>query len=300
MIHWGKEKEVIELKIKTYMLNAFTKNTKGGNPAGVVLDTKDLTTKDMQAIANKLNFSETAFVLPSVNSDYEIRYFTPNEEVAICGHATIATFSLLTQMKKINSRIYTIKTKTGMLNVKIDENKMIYLQQNLPDFLTTVPCKEITESLNLDEEQLISDMPIQIVSTGLHDIIIPVRKLSDLLKIIPDMKKIAEISKKHNVTGYHVFTPETLHNSTAHCRNFAPLFDVPEESATGTSNAALACYLIKQNKEFIKHSTFTFEQGYVMNKPSEVVVHISTNFNNITDVHVGGFASNFQEKYIVI
>lgn len=300
MIHWGKEKEVIELKIKTYMLNAFTKNTKGGNPAGVVLDTKDLTTKEMQAIANKLNFSETAFVLPSVNSDYEIRYFTPNEEVAICGHATIATFSLLAQMKEINSRIYTIKTKAGMLNVKIDENKMIYLQQNLPDFLTTLPCKEITESLNLDEEQLIPEMPIQIVSTGLHDIIIPVRKLSDLLKIIPDMKKIAEISKKHNVTGYHVFTLETLHNSTAHCRNFAPLFDVPEESATGTSNAALACYLIKQNKEFKKHSTFTFEQGYVMNKPSEIVVNISTNFNNITDVYVGGFASNFQEKYIVI
>lgn len=282
------------------MLNAFTKNTKGGNPAGVVLDTKDLTIKDMQAIAKKLNFSETAFVLPSINSDYEIRYFTPNEEVSVCGHATIATFSLLAQMKEINSRTYTIKTKAGMLNVKIDENKMIYLQQNLPDFFTTLPCKEITDSLNLDEEQLIPDMPIQIVSTGLHDIIIPVRKLSDLLKTIPDMKKIAEISKKHNVTGYHVFTLETLHNYTAHCRNFAPLFDIPEESATGTSNAALACYLIKQNKEFKKHSTFTFEQGYVMNKPSEIVVNISTNFNNITDVHVGGFASNFQQKYIVI
>ncbi|MEH7357109.1 MULTISPECIES: PhzF family phenazine biosynthesis protein [Priestia] len=291
---------MIELKIKTYMLNAFTKNTKGGNPAGVVLDTKDLTIKDMQAIAKKLNFSETAFVLPSINSDYEIRYFTPNEEVSVCGHATIATFSLLAQMKEINSRTYTIKTKAGMLNVKIDENKMIYLQQNLPDFFTTLPCKEITDSLNLDEEQLIPDMPIQIVSTGLHDIIIPVRKLSDLLKTIPDMKKIAEISKKHNVTGYHVFTLETLHNYTAHCRNFAPLFDIPEESATGTSNAALACYLIKQNKEFKKHSTFTFEQGYVMNKPSEIVVNISTNFNNITDVHVGGFASNFQQKYIVI
>ncbi|MFK4427902.1 PhzF family phenazine biosynthesis protein [Bacillus mycoides] len=291
---------MIGLKIKTYMLNAFTKNTKGGNPAGVVLDTKDLTTKDMQAIANKLNFSETAFVLPSVNSDYEIKYFTPNEEVAICGHATIATFSLLAQMKEINSKVYTIKTKAGMLNVKIDENKMISLQQNLPNFLTTLPCKEIIESLNLDEEQLIPDMPIQIVSTGLHDIIIPVRKLSDLLKIIPDMKRIAEISKKYNVIGYHVFTLETLYNSTAHCRNFAPLFNVPEESATGTSNAALACYLIKQNKNLKKHNTFTFEQGYVMDQPSEIIVNVSTDFNNITDVHVGGFTSNFQEKYIII
>lgn len=288
------------LKIKTYMLNAFTKDEKGGNPAGVVLDTKGLTTEAMQAIANKLNFSETAFVFPSATSDYEIRYFTPNEEVAICGHATIAAFSLLAQIRAIRKKIYTIKTKAGILNVHMHNNKMISLQQNLPDFLKTLPCEEITKSLNLDEEKLTPDMPIQIVSTGLRDIIIPVRGLSDLLKITPDMKRITEISKKYNVTGYHVFTLETLHNSTAHCRNFAPLFDIPEESATGTSNAALACYLIKQNKKFEKYSTFTFEQGYVMNKPSEVVVNVSTNLGNITDVQVGGFASNFQEKYISI
>ncbi|WP_440603936.1 PhzF family phenazine biosynthesis protein [Bacillus sp. GB_SG_008] len=288
------------MKIKTYMLNAFTKDEKGGNPAGVVLDTKGLTPEAMQAIANKLNFSETAFVLPSANSDYEIKYFTPNEEVAICGHATIATFSLLAQIRAIRKKIYTIKTKAGILSVHMHNNKMISLQQNLPDFLKTIPREEITKSLNLDEEKLIPDMPIQIVSTGLRDIIIPVRGLSDLLEITPDMKRITEISKKYNVTGYHVFTLETLHNSTAHCRNFAPLFDIPEESATGTSNAALACYLIRQNNNFKKHSTFTFEQGYVMNKPSEVVVNVSTNLGNITNVQVGGFASNFQEKYISI
>ncbi|MGG2065255.1 PhzF family phenazine biosynthesis protein [Bacillus sp. S14(2024)] len=288
------------MKIKTYMLNAFTKDEKGGNPAGVVLDTKGLTTEAMQAIANKLNFSETAFVFSSANSDYEIRYFTPNEEVAICGHATIAAFSLLAQIRAITKRVYTIKTKAGILNVQVHNNRMISLQQNLPDFLKILPCEEIIKSLNLDEEKLISDMPIQIVSTGLRDIIIPVRRLSDLLEVTPDMKKIAEISKKYNVTGYHVFTLETLHNSTAHCRNFAPLFDIPEESATGTSNAALACYLIRQNNNFKKHNTFTFEQGYVMDKPSEVVVNVSINLGNITDVQVGGFASHFQETNMSI
>ncbi|MGG2091721.1 PhzF family phenazine biosynthesis protein [Bacillus sp. S13(2024)] len=288
------------MKIKTYMLNAFTKDEEGGNPAGVVLDTKGLTTEAMQAIANKLNFSETAFVLPSANSDYEIRYFTPNEEVAVCGHATIAAFSLLAQIKAITKKIYTIKTKAGILSVQVYNNRMISLQQNPPDFLKILPCEEITKSLNLDEEKLIPDMPIQIVSTGLRDIIIPVRRLSNLLEITPDMKRIAEISKKYNVTGYHVFTLETLRNSTAHCRNFAPLFDIPEESATGTSNAALACYLIRQNNNFKKYSTFTFEQGYVMNKPSEVVVNVSTNLGNLTDVQVGGFASHFQEQYISI
>lgn len=282
------------------MLNAFTKDGKGGNPAGVVLDTKGLTTKAMQAIANKLNFSETAFVLPSVNTDYEIKYFTPNEEVAICGHATIATFSLLVQIIGMSSKIYSIKTKAGVLSVEVHNNKIISLQQNLPEFLQTLPCEEIMKSLSFDKEKLIPDMPIQIVSTGLRDIIIPVRGLSDLLKISPNMKRVAEISKRYNVTGYHVFTLETLYNSTAHCRNFSPLFGIPEESATGTSNAALACYLIKHNKKFEKYNTFTFEQGHVMNKPSEIVVNVSTDLGNITDVQVGGFASNFQEVYIFI
>ncbi|MFI8709395.1 PhzF family phenazine biosynthesis protein [Bacillus sp. NPDC077411] len=288
------------MKIKAYMLNAFTKDEKGGNPAGVVLDTKGLTTKTMQAIANKLNFSETVFVLPSVDADYEIKYFTPNEEVAICGHATIATFSLLVQIRGMSSKIYSIKTKAGVLSVEVHNNKMISLQQNLPEFLQTLPCEEIMKSLNLDKEKLISDMPIQIVSTGLRDIIIPVRGLTDLLKISPNMKRVAEISKTYNVTGYDVFTLETLHNSTAHCRNFAPLFGIPEESATGTSNAALACYLIKHNKKFEKYSTFTFEQGYVMDTPSEIVVNVSTSFDNITDVQAGGLASNFQEIYVFI
>lgn len=285
------------MNIKTYMLNAFTKDEKGGNPAGVVLDQMAFR---KQAIARKLNFSETAFVLSSLNSDYEIKYFTPNEEVDICGHATIATFSLLEQLGKIDTNKYTILTKAGVLDVQIHSNKMISLQQNLPGFHQMLPYEKIIKSLNLDQDKLVADMPIQIVSTGLRDIIIPIRKVSDLINIVPDMNKITEISKVYNVTGYHVFSLETVHNSTAHCRNFAPLFDIPEESATGTSNAALACYLIKHRKNFKNHNNFIFEQGYVMNKPSEIVVEVESNNGDITNVQVGGFASKFQELYISI
>lgn len=288
--------EVAGLNMKTYNLNAFTKDELGGNPAGVVLDTKGLSKKEMQAIARKLNFSETAFVLPSLDSDYEIKYFTPNEEVDICGHATIATFSLLEQLGKISTNKYTIKTEAGVLDVQIHSNKMITLQQNLPEFHHILPHEEIIKSLNLGQEKLVADMPIQIVSTGLRDIIVPIRRLSDLLNIVPDMNKISEISKIYNVTGYHLFSLETIHSSTAHCRNFAPLFNIPEESATGTSNAALACYLIKHNIKFTNHNTFTFEQGYVMNKPSEIVVEVASNNGDIKNVQVGGFATNFREK----
>ncbi|WP_028401578.1 PhzF family phenazine biosynthesis protein [Ectobacillus panaciterrae] len=289
------------MRTKVYILSAFTKDGEGGNPAGVVLDTKDLTEKDMQVIASTLGFSETAFLLPSINSDYKIRYFTPNEEVDVCGHATIATFSLLLQNRIVNPGIYTTETKAGILDVQIHENHMVFLQQNLPSFLEVLPFEEIIESLCMNKVQLMPNMPIQIVSTGLRDIIVPVKSLTDLLEINPDMKEITEISRKYNVTGYHVFTLETLHDSTAHCRNFAPLYDIPEESATGTSNAALACYLVKYNdKTEKKERTFTFEQGYRMDSPSEIMVNVSVHSGNFVNVQVGGFTSTFKEKWIDI
>lgn len=289
------------MRTKVYILSAFTKDGEGGNPAGVVLDTKDLTEKDMQFIASTLGFSETAFILPSINSDYKIRYFTPNEEVDVCGHATVATFSLLTQKGIVNPGIYTTETKAGVLNVQIYENHMVFLQQNPPSFLEVLPFEEIIESLRIIEDQLMPNMPIQIVSTGLRDIIVPVRSLTDLLEVNPDMKKITEISRKYNVTGYHVFTLETLYDSTAHCRNFAPLYDIPEESATGTSNAALACYLVKyDDKKESKERIFTFEQGYTMNSSSEITVNVSVHSGDFANVQVGGFASTFKEKWVDI
>ncbi|UED72220.1 PhzF family phenazine biosynthesis protein [Brevibacillus sp. DP1.3A] len=289
------------MRTKVYVLSAFTKNGEGGNPAGVVLDTKDLTEKDMQVIASTLGFSETAFIFPSTNSDYKIRYFTPNEEVDVCGHATVATFSLLAQRRIIHPGIYTTETKAGVLHVQNFENHRIFLQQNPPSFLEILPSKDIIGSLRINEDQLMPNMPIQIVSTGLRDIIVPVKSLKDLLEIDPDMEGITKISKKYNVTGYHLFTLETLHDSTAHCRNFAPLYDIPEESATGTSNAALACYLVKYNdKKKSRERTFTFEQGYTMNSSSEITVNVSVHLGDITYVQVGGSASTFQEKWIDI
>ncbi|WP_243577866.1 PhzF family phenazine biosynthesis protein [Clostridium minihomine] len=62
------------------------------------------------------------------------------------------------------------------------------------------------------------------------------------------MKKVKEISQQYNTVGYHIFSLKSLHGDNAYCRNFAPLYGIPEESATGTSSAALACYLYHYGK----------------------------------------------------
>jgi PhzF family phenazine biosynthesis protein len=281
-----------------YELNAFTKDGAGGNPAGVVLESVGLTEEDMREIARIVGFSETAFVLPSTEADYQIRYYTPNEEVDVCGHATIATFSLLLQKHLIQKGTYSIKTKSGLLNVTVNADQTVFLEQNRPIFKEILPSKEIVRSLGIEEDHLMPHFPIQIVSTGLPDIIIPVKNLSVLKQLDPNYSLIKEISKRYNVIGYHVFTLETiLPDSTSHCRNFAPLYGINEESATGTANAALACYLATYNNE---KNSFWFEQGYVMDLPSEIAVSINYHENEMTNVQVGGLASHYKERRISI
>lgn len=287
--------------IKVHILNAFAKSTDGGNPAGVVLEANQLSDNQMQQIAKKVGFSETAFMQKSDKADFKVRFFTPNGEVDLCVHATIATFFLMAKSNLLQAGKYTQETKAGILNIEIKPEGAIFMSQNLPHFFKKIDKKEIADSLNIPIEAIYSDLPIQIVSTGLRDILIPIKNLTDLHAIKPNFEKVSEISKKYDVVGYHLFTFETKFNSTAHCRNLAPLYDIPEESATGTSNGALSCYLFKYEKINDKQvQNLVYEQGYSMDKPSEILVNLEIKEAKIVEVKVGGVASNIQQKEIKI
>lgn len=281
------------MKTKVYKIKAFTKENKWGNPAWVVLDADNLSDLKMQEIAKKIWFSETAFVLKSKKTDFKVRFFTPNWEVDLCGHATIATFWLMSKLDLVQTWKYTQETRVGILDIEVLKNGTIFMSQNIPKFFEEIDKQEIAKSLNINQKIIDWDLPIQIVSTWLRDIVIPIKKLDDLLLIEPDFKKIAKISKKYNVVGYHLFSLETKLNSTAHCRNFAPLYDILEESATWTSNWALSCYLWKNNKLNNQNcEKLVYEQWYSMNLPSEILVSLKTKEKEIREVKVWGIAWN--------
>lgn len=287
------------MKIKGYRINAFAKTTQGGNPAGVVLDAERLSEMDMKRTAQILGFSETAFVMKSDVADYKVRFFTPNEEVDLCGHATIGTYACLLSKGLIRPGKYTQETRAGILNVEVKEDATIMMNQTVPEFCEMIDAKEIADSLNISVDNIAEDMPVQIVTTGLKDIIVPIKNIDMLNGISPDFDKISKMSRKYKAVGYHIFTLESLCHSTAYCRNFAPLYDIPEESATGTSNGALACYLYRQgivNSDNCEN--MVFEQGYSMNLPSEIFVTLVTADGEIREVKVGGKALNLRKLKI--
>ena len=268
--------------MKYYIVDAFTDQPFGGNPAGVVLlDSNTFPNEElMLKVAAELRYSETAFVHTFSPREYQVRYFTPKAEVELCGHATIATFSLLHQMQLAKGECLC-HTHAGDLRIEVGEKVM--MQMASPRIVATLEdTDEIYRALGVTD--YLPTLPVQIAYSGLPDIMIPISDVATLNGLQPDMEAISVITQKHKAVSFHVFA---FGNDvyTAHVRDFAPLYGVPEESATGTANAALTHYLAV-NGAIPSQGNFVFLQGETMGRPSAVATRIATDGN----IYVGGTA----------
>jgi len=282
--------------VDVYVASAFSKDNVGGNKAGLVFDRPDLSSVQKMAIAKKLGYAETAFITSSSVADFCLEYFTPTEEVPLCGHATIGTFAILNLLNKLSKNNYTIETKSGVLSIKVDSDGMVFMAQNTPTFFNELSLDLFNDCL--DTSSINDKLPIQIVSTGLRDIMVPIKSTKHLQQLDPNFSVMTELSKEQNVIGVHAFAlEEGKDNITAICRNFAPLYDIDEESATGTSNCALACYLFKYVE---KKSQYIFEQGYNLNSPSRIIVNLKTHDDMIDAVFVGGYGYLVEKKSLSV
>lgn len=280
------------MKTRVAIVNAFSAALGGGNPAGVVTDASHYSESDFQRIAKEVNLSETAFVLPSATADYRVRFFTPNREVDLCGHATIATYWLMFNQGLIEPGCYRHELVAGVLPIQVCPDGTIRMDQSLPDFGETLPRECIARILNIDDESiLIEALPPQIVSTGLPDVMVGLKDRESLHALRPDLAKMKEFNSQTSTVGFHVFTPDTLGpDAVAHCRNFAPLYEIDEEAATGSSCGALACYLWRYSADMKSRfdSELVFEQGYSMGKPSEIRVRLGIESDRVARVQVSG------------
>lgn len=275
--------------MKIWRLRAFPKTNYGGNKAGVVPDATGLSEAQMQQIAHDVGYSETAFVIPGNETDFQVRFFTPTAEVDLCGHATIATFNLLRDTKQINVGFFTQETKAGILKLDVRDD-VVYMEQPKPTFFETIKPYELTPCFTQDDF-VDSSSPIQVVSTGIKEIFVPVKSIELLHQLTPNIEEITRLSKRYGAIGIHAFALDD--KVDAYGRNFAPVVGIDEESATGTSNGALSCYLyqyVKQQEHYI------LRQGYSMNEPSEIVTTIELKNGTIDTVWVGGSATIIEEE----
>ncbi|WP_087021127.1 PhzF family phenazine biosynthesis protein [Thaumasiovibrio subtropicus] len=288
------------MKINAYLVNSFTIKGTGGNPAGVVLNADGLSYQEKLKIAQAVGFSETAFVSQDNVADFAVSFFTVTEEVDFCGHATLATFSTLFKLGEIIPGRYTQRTKAGLLTVDVEANGQVIMEQTLPEYLGVLEYEAIAPLIGINVDQLRStQLPIEIVSTGLRDIIVPV-PFGCLDTLIVDNEGLSAFSQAHDVVGIHAFEMNEEGSAiTANCRNFAPLFGIPEESATGSASGALACYLVKHVKRSNVHR-FTFEQGRAMDQASLISAWVASLDQTVQKVKVGGFATEIGQQGITL
>ena len=271
--------------MRYFIVDAFTSQPFGGNPAGVVLLGQDVTFPNdslMRQVAAELRYSETAFVQQNGPTEFTVRYFTPAGEVDLCGHATIATFGVLRREGIVSEDAVCLNhTLAGDLEVSVGEQVM--MQMAKPKAIDSqINARQLYHMMGGVDDYPLSELPVEVISTGLPDIIMPVYNVEALNDLRPDMDALAKLSRELNVTGVHAFVL-TDDGYTAHVRNFAPLYGIPEESATGTANAALTYYLYRYSLISCP-ADCRFLQGEVMQRPSVIV----TTLDEDGVIRVGG------------
>lgn len=287
------------MKVKVFKINAFVSGEIGGNPAGVVLDSESLSPEQMQKVAKITGYSETAFISKSNKADYKVRFFTPTVEVPLCGHATISAYFLLNKLRILNKNKATHETSVGVLDLRIEEG-FVFMEQLLPVFSTTIDQDEVLKCLGISKEKLVSNLPIEIVSTGFPSIMIPINSLLDLKNIKIDLERSRKLCD--NKLLFHPFTLESvIKESIAFSRNFMPDITEDEDAATGTSTGALASYLFKHDILTSKTNKYlNFDQGNFMDRPSKLIAKLDTEGKEIKKIWVGGKCILTEEFYIEI
>lgn len=283
--------------MKFYIVDAFTENLFGGNPAGVVIlpEGEDFPSDEiMTKTAAELRYSETAFIKRLNDKEFNIRYFTPAAEVELCGHATIGSFKALLAGRYIeDNQTYINHTLSGTLNIDV-KNGFVLMDMAAPVKIGEISehekLRELYDIMGLDydaeKSEGVSMIP-QLISTGLPDIMMPVSSLEVLDRIEPDFPALSKLSERYEVVGVHAFTVN-CDDATCHVRNFAPLYDIDEEAATGTSNGALTYYGYLNG--FVKSGDdCRFIQGEKMQRPSAILSHIEADGDNCS-IQVGGSA----------
>lgn len=269
--------------MRAAVVSAFVKEHAGGNLAGVVLDAESIPEAKRKRIAADLGFSETAFVERSSTADFKLRFFTPVEEVPLCGHATIAAWAYLFRERRVKAGAFTQETKAGVLRIEIESRGGVMMDMPLPVFGKEVCALDCARVLNLPAPAVVGRP--RVVATGIPDLLVAVSTKVALMAMKPNMSALQALCAEHGAAGIHAFVVD---QTGAACRNFAPGLGIPEEPATGTASGALACHLF--DRGLVSTREIVFSQGDSMGRPSRIVVQLGGARREIARVQVGGRA----------
>jgi trans-2,3-dihydro-3-hydroxyanthranilate isomerase len=278
-----------------YILDVFAEEKYSGNQLGVFRGASNLPDRQLQKLAKEMNYSETTFIMSEekCGGGYDVRIFTPNEEVPFAGHPTLGTaWLILHEIIGCMVEQVTLNLKVGQIPVKFDYEGNFAIggtmKQQSPTFGKTFEAKNVALAVNLNLNDLDERFPVQEVSTGLPFIIVPVRKLDSMKKASINREKYFELIKNTNAKAIFLFCPEPYDPfNDINARLFADYYGVPEDPATGSASGCLAAYLVRHRYFCEDRIDVRVEQGYEIGRPS--LLHLqATKKGEDIDIYVGG------------
>lgn len=276
-------------------VDAFTRVPLAGNACAVILDADPLDDATMLAVAREMNLSETSFVVGSASADFGVRYFTPAEEIPLAGHPTIATVSALAEWGRLESgrpRV-TLEMRAGVIPVDLEWSDGVLVRatmsQRKPHFQRIWEADAVAPVFGLDPTDLLPDVPVQTVSTGTPQLMIPVRDTAVLGRAFVDSRAYGRLREGGDFFSPHLFCLEgfTSAGQTA-ARHFGVPPDTPEDPFTGSATGGMAAYLWKYG--LLSTPRFVAEQGHGMGRPGQADVEVVGPPDDIRTVRVGGSA----------
>ena len=258
------------MKIRVLHYDAFTDQPGKGNPAGIVLNAGGLSDEQMLAAATAVGFNETVFITPSSAADLRLRYFTPGQEMNLCGHATVASVFMLDEQGRVSSDKLLIETRAGNLPVSLNREtgrtqigmqQAPYREENFNGSLSA-----LADAVGLTEEDLDEQYPVVYGSTGNWTVLLPVKHLDAFRKMRPDNRRFPEILTQNPRASVHPFCMETIHpEASMHGRHFSsPFSGTVEDPVTGTASGVMGMYYqkhIEKNAPGGKPGEILVEQG---------------------------------------
>lgn len=280
--------------LEFYIVDVFAEHKYAGNQLAVFRNASQLTSEEMQAIAREMHFSETTFVLSDEprNGGYDVRIFTPGEEVPFAGHPTLGTAYVI-QQKLADKPVREITLNLGVGPIPVTFRGLphkvtLWMKQIEPEVGKTLQPSSLAPVLSLDERDIDTRFPIQEISTGLPHIIVPLKHLDALKRVSIDNQAYQALVRDAWAKAILVFCPRAYVNEhDLAVRVFPVYYGIPEDPATGSGNGCLAGYLVHNNYFGHDEIDLRVDQGYEIDRPSLLRLKAQRTDTGI-DVQIGG------------
>lgn len=284
--------------IDFYIVDVFAENKYEGNQLAVFCNAEHLNSEQMLQITREINFQESTFVVSGKqqNGGFDVRIFTPEYEVPFAGHPTLGTAHIIQKyLQESDNEKVILNLKIGQVPVE-QEGETLWLEVSNPTFGKSFTPDEVGHLFDLAPDMLDDELPIEIVSTGLPYLIVPMRHIEavesihfenyEVLNWLIDNKLYKDNSSDGLTVAFFVFTKETTHaENDFHARMFCyENGRIVEDAATGSANSCLMAYLLKNTD--IKMASV--EQGYEMNRPSLIKIKGELDESQKYRLKVGG------------